>query len=147
MGPPTSRSKTVPSMAEDDRAAFEADCRSFTIHETLDELANYAARGRKFESLSDDQLTDHFGETFRKLADDPAKWEYRALTKDLVAEFQMRNIEPPYDLVSEEFDRVCEAVLRHLDRMKKEDPDRYAEMNREVARDFARFLSERDRSN
>jgi hypothetical protein len=86
---------------------------------TLDGVADYAARGRKFKSLSEDQLTDHFVETFRKLADDLAKWEHRALTKDLVAEFQTRNTAPPYDLVSEEFDRVCEAVLKHLDTKRK----------------------------
>jgi hypothetical protein len=127
--------------------ALETDFRLFLMHTTLNGAADYAARGRKFESLSNDQLTEHFVETFRKLADDPAKWEHRALKNDLVAEFQLRDIEPPCDLVSGEFKRVCDAVSKKLDAMQKEDPDHYAEVNRGLAWDFGRFLSERRGSN
>jgi hypothetical protein len=130
-------------ITEDQKAEFMA----FTRHEAFAELAGYVARGRKFASLSNDGLTQRFVEVFRKVADNPANREHRAIKSCLEAEFQLRNINVPYELIAEDFERLRGLLIEHLNTMEREDPERYAEMNQEIACDFEQFLNERFNSN
>jgi hypothetical protein len=140
---PKSRSELFSTLTEDKKAEFMA----FTMHEAFDDLAGYVARGRKFASLSNDELTPRYVEVFRKVADNPANREHRAIKSYLEAEFQLRNMKVPYELIAEDFERLREFLFKHLNTMKREDPERYAEMNQDIACDFEQFLNARINSN
>jgi hypothetical protein len=136
---PKTRSTSVSTFTKEE----EADFMAFTMRGELDDVADYTDRGRKFGPLSDEDLCARFVEVFRKFADNPADWDSRAIKSDLEAEFQLRNREIPFDLIREDFERLKDKLLEHLDRMKNEDPDRWIEMNLEISRDFEQFLNER----
>jgi hypothetical protein len=140
---PKSSSRPVATFTEAERVDFMA----FTIWGAFDQVADYVARGRIFAALLDDQLTARFIEAVRTAADDPTKWERRAVQNDIESEFQLRGGKPPYGLVADQIDRFCANAAAAMERLKEEDQDRYAEIAREIANDFERFLNERANSN
>jgi hypothetical protein len=136
---PKPRSTSAPTLTNEE----EADLMAFTMRGELDDVADYIARGRKFGRLSDEEICDRFVAVFRKVADNPAALDSWATKKDIEAEFQMRNREIPFELIREDFERLNEVLLTHIRTMEREDPERWAEMNREIDRDFQQFLNDR----
>ena len=60
-----------------------------------------------------------------------------AIESDLKAELQLRRIEPPYDQVKLELDRIEADISSRLEKMKRDDPDAVAEMAEEFEQDIA----------
>jgi hypothetical protein len=77
----------------------------------MQELQVYLSRGRRFQSLSDDDLKTQWKNLFKAFADDPADAEIRASKDDSEAELAMRNIDLPMDDEAEAaFGRLQEKV-------------------------------------
>ncbi len=55
-------------------------------------------------------------------------------------------MEPPYDLVRDEFEAIMTATAAVLDELRGEDPLRYQEIENEVQRDLDAFKKARDDS-
>src|SRR5690242_18146020 len=96
--------------------------------------------------MSDGELDSLFVDVYRKMAHNLADWENRAKNTDLQAEFQLRNRELPFKLIKEDFDRIADKLTKHLDTIQQEDPERWADMNREIQLDFQRFLDDRKKA-
>ncbi len=119
------------------------DQLAFLYRDDLNDMAKYLARGRKFATLSDGELSAHFVAVFHKIADSPDDRGSWAIKKDIEVEYQLRDMDVPFELIREDFDRLGDKLSKHLDAMKNEDPDRWIEMNEEINRDFQQFLAER----
>lgn len=99
----------------------------------MDRIQAYVDRGRKFERLSDERLRELMVPAYKAWAanvSDPTTGE---LTNDIGAEFAMRGVTPPYDLVAEEIDRGCEAIAALTAQL---DDDRIAAINSEMCQDY-----------
>ena len=129
------------------RTAFDRDVELFLANELIDHIADYASRGRFHKRLTDDQLSATWIAAFRNFADDRNDRGRRAIEMDLKAEFQLRNMEPPYDLVKPEIDRVVEDMSSDFAKMKRDDPDAVDEMSEEMEYELADLKARMKRSN
>jgi transcriptional regulator with XRE-family HTH domain len=136
---PKFHSRSVSTLTEEERA----DLKAFAMRGVLEAAADYAARGRKFAALSDSELDKRYVEAFQKVVDNPVNWDNRAIKCDLDAEFQLRQREPPLERIREEIERLGELGIRELKRIEAEDPERWAEINRDIAEEFEQFLADR----
>jgi len=116
-------------------------------NEQVDQIADYANRGRVYERLTDGELAQKWIQAFRLFANAPADERRRAIEIDLKAEFQLRSIEPPYDQVRSEINRVVANYSSGLEIMKRDDPDAVDEMNEEFQQDIADLKARIKQSN
>jgi hypothetical protein len=128
------------------RSSIRDDVEGWLASSGSDRLADYAARGRRHQSLTIEELTTGWVYAFRQMADDVRDPDRRAIEEDFKSEFLLRKSEPPYDLVREEFDRFRAEVNRAMEDLKTEDPLRYEEIGKEIDRDLETFKSIRDRT-
>jgi len=129
------------------RTAFDRDVELFLANELIDHIADYASRGRFHKRLTDDQLSATWIAAFRSFADDRSDRGRRAIEMDLKAEFQLRNMEPSYDLVKPEIDQVVEDMSSDFAKMKRDDPDAVDEMSEEMEYELADLKARMKRSN
>ena len=129
------------------RTAFDRDVELYLANDLIDHIADYASRGRSHKRLTDDQLSAKWIAAFRNFADDRNDRGRRAIEMDLKAEFHLRNIEPPYDLVKPEIVRVVEDMSSNFEKMKRDDPDAVDEMSEEMEYDLADLKARMKRSN
>ena len=102
---------------------------------------------RFHKRLTDDQLSATWIAAFRSFADDRSDRGRRAIEMDLKAEFQLRNMEPSYDLVKPEIDQVVEDMSSDFAKMKRDDPDAVDEMSEEMEYELADLKARMKRSN
>jgi len=119
----------------------------YLANEQVDQIADYAQRGRKYERLTDGELAEKWIHAFRLFADAPSDERRRALEIDLKAEFQLRSSEPPYDQVRSEINRVANNMSSGLETMKRDNPDAVDEMNEEFQQDIADLKARIKQSN
>jgi len=134
--------KRSPGSTEGDR-----DVELFLANEQMDQIADYASRGRVYERLTEGELVEKWIHAFRLVADAPSDEHGRAIETDLRAEFQLRRIEPPYDQVRSEINRVVEGMSSGFEIMKRDDPDAVDEMNEELQQDIADLKARIKQSN
>jgi hypothetical protein len=125
----------------------QRDMEMFFASELIDHIADYASRGRSYKSLTDDQLSRQWIAAFKNFADDRSDHGRRATEMDLKAEFQLRNIEPPYDVVKPEIDRVVEGMSCDFEKMTRDDPEKVDEMTEGMEDDIADLKARMKRSN
>lgn len=113
---------------------------------SVDKTADYIARGRKFESLSDEQLQIKWIAAFRRMAASYTDMNARSLQGDLSAEYSLRGHPEPYRLVLAESAEYVKAAIAAIEQIKAADPAGYNEMATEIEIDVEKFKSERDRS-
>jgi hypothetical protein len=75
-------------------------------------VQSYVYRGRKFGSLSADELMRLFVVAYRKWARDIADRDATLLTSDLHAEYHLRKLDIPFDLVKDQIDIIREGASR-----------------------------------
>jgi hypothetical protein len=112
----------------DDKAGHEL-ATAFLASELMDETRDYLARGRRFETLSSDQLNDEWERAFRSWfsrRDDPREMN------DCDAELRLRNVEPPYERVERELKQMHKEIMN-------EEPH-----NTAVRAKIAKFLDSKD---
>jgi hypothetical protein len=119
------------------RTDVERDVEMFLAIQQVDQIADYASRGRVHERLTDQQLGKKWVGAFRRCAHAPSDEQRRAIENDLKAEFQLRSIEPPYEQVKLEIDRIVAGISSGFEKMKRDDPDAVAEMAEEFEQDIA----------
>ena len=129
------------------RADAERDLEMFLAIQRVDQIADYASRGRVHERLTDQQLAKKWTNAIRQCAHTASDEQRRAIESDLKAEFQLRSIEPPYEQVKLELDRIAADISSRLEKMKRDDPDAVAEMAEEFEQDLADLTVRMKRSN
>jgi hypothetical protein len=67
----------------------DRDVELFLANEQVDQIADYASRGRVYERLTDGELAEKWINAFRQFADAPSDERRRAIEIDLKAEFQL----------------------------------------------------------
>ena len=129
------------------RTEADRDVELFMANEQVDQIADYASRGRVYERLTDGELAEKWIQAFRLFADAPSDERRRAIEIDLKAEFQLRRIEPPYDQVRSEINRVVKGMSSGFEIMKSDDPDVVDEMYEEFQQDIADLKARIKQSN
>ncbi|WP_338830166.1 hypothetical protein [Bradyrhizobium sp. 27S5] len=128
-------------MSRDD---FRRDMEAWLASEQANEAAEYAARGRKHQSLSIDDLIAAWVQAFRRLAAKFQDGNLRIAEVDLRSELLLRNIDPPYDLVKDELGRLTNAAADAIEELQLEDPGHFDRVNEEIENDVATFRAERE---
>ena len=89
---------------------LDNDVRGWLQSQQIEHSAGYLRRGRRFESLSLDDLTAQWAATFK----DPHLYlrsrEHRSLTADYMSEFSLRKVEPPIHVVKDGFAKIQKAI-------------------------------------
>jgi hypothetical protein len=129
------------------RTDAERDVELFLANEQVDQIADYASRGRAYERLTDGELAEKWIHAFRLFADAPSDERRRAIEIDLKAEFQLRSIEPPYDQVRSDINRIVKNTSSSFETMKRNDPDGVDEINEEFQQDLADLKARIKQSN
>ena len=101
---------------------------------------------RTCQNLTVEELTAAWVHAFRSMVDDVRDRERSAIEEDFKSEFLLRNSEPPYQFVREEFERFTAEFDRAMRDLETEDPARWEEMGKEIDRDLETFKSIRDRT-
>lgn len=73
----------------------------------VDSIDSYLRRGRRFSALTAPELSDKFVSEMRRCASAPQDWPSQQQS-DLTAEFALRGLEPPFEQVVDEMDRIAE---------------------------------------
>ena len=119
------------------RSDAEGDLEMFLASQQLDQIADYASRGRVHERLTDQQLAKNWINAIRQRAHASSNEQREAIESDLKAELQLRRIEPPYDQVKLELDRIEADISSRLEKMKRDDPRAVVEIAEEFEQDIA----------
>jgi hypothetical protein len=129
---------SLTKMTSDDEADMRVglwiDC------ESVEDVADYAERGRKHAALSDGELTAAWVQAFSNFAQDIHNQELRAAPTDYGAEFRLRGIEPPHDLVRDDLGLVSDSIENWMDSLTPEELDAF---NERVERVFSAFQDKR----
>jgi hypothetical protein len=104
-------------------------------------LTNYLAKGRKWSTSSDLELSTAYIEAFRSLAADPSPVETREAFDDLGCEFPLRDQEPPYDQLKSEIDEVAARAAELVDLLDESEKDR---IDKEMFDDAKSMLKRRN---
>ena len=111
----------------------------------VDAAEAYVRRGRSHRGLTDAELAGAWMEAFRAYSDDPDPAQpFRAVMDDLESELNLRRIDPPFDSVRPELERLRAKAVRVLEQLKL-DPERHAEFERDLQLDVTAFRARRDR--
>jgi len=94
--------------------SMKDDVEGWIVSGASDRLADYAARGRKHQGLTHEDLTTGWLHAFRRMADDVRDPERRAIEEDFKSELLLRKSEPPYNMVREEFERFIAETDRAI---------------------------------
>jgi hypothetical protein len=125
-------------MSEDDS---NDELRGWAQSEVVDATANYAARGRKHRDMSDDDLSAAWVSSFTDVARDFTNPHLWSIQSDLAAEYGLRAVEPPYQLVAA--DRI--RLVTSMEKMAKSlGADDYELLGENVFRKFSSYLAKRD---
>jgi hypothetical protein len=109
-------------MTSDDDEADKA-VRSWIDSEPVDSVADYAERGRKYAALSDVELSSAWVQTIRASARDTHNKEQRTAQADYSAEFSLRGIDPPFNLVHDDMVQMTENIKIWMASLSEEDLD------------------------
>jgi hypothetical protein len=82
-----------------ERSSGSDDVEGWLASKGSDRLADYAARGRKHQNLTIEELTVAWIHAFRSMVDNVRDPERRAIEEDFKSELLLRKSEPPYQLV------------------------------------------------
>jgi hypothetical protein len=111
----------------------------------VDAAADYVRRGRAHRGLTDADLSGAWVAAFRAYSHnpDPARPSRSAL-EDLEAELNLRQIDPPFDAVREDLERLKTAAMQVWEQLKAT-PEHFAEVERDLQLDLISFKSRRER--
>ncbi|WP_208179993.1 hypothetical protein J4T85_019895 [Sinorhizobium medicae] len=99
-------------MIEDDELNFANRAVEYVLAKArMEGVAAYVGRGRNFSGLGNDALMAEWIESFKRWVRDMTP-ESRQVQNDLSAEIELRNLEPPLDQVTEEWNILKERAQR-----------------------------------
>jgi hypothetical protein len=111
----------------------------------VDAAADYLGRGRAHRGLTDADLSRTWVAAFRAYSHNPDPTRPpRSALKDLEAELNLRQIEPPFDAVREDIKRLTAGAMQVLEQLKAS-PEHFEEFERDLQLDLISFRVRRDR--
>jgi hypothetical protein len=128
-------------MTSDDDEA-DKEVRSWIDSESVDSVANYAEQGRKYAALSDAELSSAWVQAFRASARDIHNKEQRSAHADYSAEFDLRGIDPPFNLVHDDMQQMTESIKVWMASLTEEDLGAFTDG---VEKHFNEFRDKRDK--
>ncbi len=84
---------------------------------SVKDLDDYLGRGRLHEGLSDDQLRERFIGIFQELARSSSFESILPALHDVEAEYHLRQLDPPYDLVRDDAETFIQKVSAAVSRL------------------------------
>jgi hypothetical protein len=124
----------------------EDDIKGYLQSDVLDRRAAYAARGRIHRELSSEKQIAEWCLAFEALADRPHDPDTQAAEDDLAAEFALRRIERPWELVNDAVQRLFSNSKAEIERLQKEHPERGRAGAEWFNRELEKFRARRKRS-
>ena len=112
-----------------EKSAADAEMMAFLASKSLDHISDYSQRGRMYQTLSDEFLVQAWQSIWKALAACPLNMKKRDTQADLAAEFALRGIEPPWDLVRRQIDSFLADADRAWKKWRKQHPDAEARAN------------------
>jgi hypothetical protein len=111
----------------------------------VDAAADYVRRGRAHRGLTDADLAGAWVAAFRAYSHnpDPAR-PFRLALEDLEAEQNLRQIDPPFDAVRRDIERLKAAAMQVWAQLKAA-PEHFEEVERDLQLDLVSFKARRDR--
>ena len=133
-----SLSQGVPSGVAEDFDENEASelVQGFLASKVVDSQADYLSRGRAHQYLSEHELAGQWVAAFRARAVPPADQEKRRIEEDYSAEFELRGMKPPDDLIKDDMERYLAHVGDKLEAMKRDDPEDWDRLVLELGKDI-----------
>lgn len=128
----------MPKKRNDDNSSATAAVDYVLAKREASRLVSYIGRGRSFEALSDDKLKSTFIEAFRNWSADSGNTNLCIQTDDLLAEFELRKIEPPYEHLKREMDSLIAFIKNDYETM---DDTEKGEMGSDIMQEY---LSDKD---
>jgi hypothetical protein len=122
-------------MADDPRM------ETFLENQSLERIHDYAARGRRLADLDDAELTRRWIGLWRVWAEREFETAEQIAFDDVVAEMQLRDREPPFELVAEEMEAVFARSRAYQDELDR-DPERRLEEERQMSEALDAFSDE-----
>lgn len=123
------------------------EMRAFLDSKLADEIVDYSNRGRVYRSFSEEDLIRLWKEAWDDLGSDSLnqqKWNAQA---DLAAEFSLRNLQVPWELVKTQYEAFCSAYDRSLKEFMKKNPEAVGRAEKKIEADLQEFRDARKRSN
>lgn len=99
--------------------------------EKLDDLKSYLERGRRYETLADEELEELWIKAVKDWSDGPFRPSISL--NDCDAEYALRGSKPPYDLAAADIERAITTINARAEAMS--DGERY-EANAAMIADF-----------
>jgi hypothetical protein len=126
------------------RKSTKNDLLAMMQAKAVDVAADYVRRGRAHRGLTDADLVAAWVAAFGaySLDPDPARPPRSALN-DFEAELNLRQIDPPFDAVREDLERLSAAAMHVFEQLKAA-PDQHAEFERDLQLDLISFKARRD---
>jgi hypothetical protein len=78
--------------------------------ESVDDTADYVARGRKYAGLPDEEAKSQWIHAFRSLANDFVNSPWWRIQSHLTSELALRGLEPPFELVLEDMEKLSKGL-------------------------------------
>ncbi|HEX4712888.1 hypothetical protein [Phenylobacterium sp.] len=97
---------------------IEKAVAAFLEDQEMKESAAYLSRGRRFETLTADQLREQWAAGYRAFATDAGRGDQEF--DDLRAELRLRGLDQPLDLVQAEFAALKARITAEYEIMKAE---------------------------
>jgi hypothetical protein len=111
---------------------------------SVDTVADYVSRGRRFACLGEDGLLEKWKVAFKAMAAQPSSESARADSRDLGAEIEYRGLKPPYE--DEDITQALETLVANVcevaENLSPEDTER---VNKEILYDLTEYTTKRDR--
>jgi hypothetical protein len=115
---------------------------SWVNSSSVDDIADYAARGRRYETISDSELSSAWVQAFKASAQNIHNKEQRRLQIDYGAELSLRGIQPPFDLVRDDMELMFASIQAWMATLTSEELN---SLGQSVETDFEAFKGKRDK--
>jgi hypothetical protein len=119
--------KPAPPKVKDNVMSDEEPIDSILAEDAMEKNRDYVLRGRRFRDVDTDILRQRWTETFKIWAADLANQEVLRENNDAEAELRLRQIEPPYETVKAETERLAATIP-----LKEKDPEGWANVRQAI---------------
>lgn len=143
--PPTIGASATDGRAMSDDYITGEQVLGWLTNEGSRDVEDYVKRGRQFKEKEIGFLKERWIELYLEMFNfDNTNGQER---NDINAEIELRGEEPPYLTITKELEAYTEKAASEMDRLKKEEPDRYADINRDLDIKVANFLNQLKKPN
>jgi hypothetical protein len=120
-------------MSNDDEEYAKSAAHHAIATGSLNRVQSYVERGRKYAKIPIKGLEAAFVKAYRDWAADEKNAAARLMSDDTSAEYTLRGVEEPFDLIKPEIEVVAQRAKRMFDNLSD---DRQTEMNAEIVAEY-----------